>query len=83
MDHCIRDFRTNEHFTLKTNQLRPENLDDFVTCYHAENRHKRKEPDRFRAFTYYDLVKRDNSRHEIFWFKAASLEEAANVPRRM
>jgi len=39
----IYDFRTNEHFTLKTNPLRRENLDDFVACYHAENRHKRKE----------------------------------------
>jgi type I restriction-modification system DNA methylase subunit len=26
----------NEHFTLKTNPLRREDLDDFVTCYHAE-----------------------------------------------
>ena len=39
----IYDFCTNEHFTLKTNPLRRENLDDFVACYLAENRHKRKE----------------------------------------
>ena len=36
----IYDFRTNQHFTLKTNPLKREHLDDFVACYHAENRHE-------------------------------------------
>ena len=76
----IYDFRTNEHFTLKTNPLRRENLDDFVKCYHAENRHKRKETDRFHAFGYDDLVKRDKASLDIFWLKDDSLEDAANLP---
>jgi type I restriction enzyme M protein len=76
----IYDFRTSEHFTLKTNSLRRENLDDFVACYHAENRHKRKETERFRAFSYDDLVKRDKASLDIFWLKDDSLEDAANLP---
>jgi type I restriction-modification system DNA methylase subunit len=76
----IYDFRTNEHFTLKTNPLRRENLDDFVTCYHAENRHKRKETERFHAFAYDDLIKRDKASLDIFWLKDDSLEDAANLP---
>jgi type I restriction enzyme M protein len=76
----IYDFRTNEHFTLKTNPLRRENLDDFVKCYHAENRHKRKETDRFHAFDYDDLVKHDKASLDIFWLKDDSLEDAANLP---
>jgi type I restriction enzyme M protein len=76
----IYDFRTNEHFTLKTNPLRRENLDDFVACYHAENRHKRRETDRFHAFSYDDLVKRDKASLDIFWLKDDSLEDAANLP---
>jgi type I restriction enzyme M protein len=76
----IYDFRTNEHFTLKTNPLRRENLDDFVACYHAENRHKRKETERFHAFSYDDLVKRDKASLDIFWLKDDSLEDAANLP---
>ncbi|MGA2755103.1 MAG: class I SAM-dependent DNA methyltransferase [Terracidiphilus sp.] len=76
----IYDFRTNEHFTLKTNPLRRENLDDFVACYHAENRHKRKETERFHAFDYEDLVKRDKASLDIFWLKDDSLEDAANLP---
>ena len=76
----IYDFRTNEHFTLKTNPLRRENLDDFVACYHAENRHKRKETEQFHAFSYDDLVKRDKASLDIFWLKDESLEDAANLP---
>jgi type I restriction enzyme M protein len=76
----IYDFRTNEHFTLKTNPLRRENLDDFVACYKAENRHKRKESERFHCFTYDELVKRDKASLDIFWLKDDSLEDAANLP---
>ena len=76
----IYDFRTNEHFTLKTNPLRRENLDDFVVCYHTENRHKRKETECFHAFAYDDLVKRDKASLDIFWLKDDSLENAANLP---
>ena len=38
----IYDLRTNKHFTLKTNPLERADLDEFVACYHAENRHERK-----------------------------------------
>jgi type I restriction enzyme M protein len=76
----IYDFRTNEHFTLKTNPLKREDLDDFVACYHADNRHKRKETDRFHAFTYDELVKRDKASLDIFWLRDESLEDAANLP---
>ncbi len=38
----IYDLRTNIHFTLKTDPLRREDLDEFVKCYNAENRHNRK-----------------------------------------
>ncbi len=76
----IYDFRTNEHFTLKTNPLRREDLDDFVVCYNADNRHKRKETERFHAFTYDELVKRDKASLDIFWLKDESLEDAANLP---
>ena len=34
----IYDFRTNEHFTLKTNPLNRYDLDDFVACYQPPSR---------------------------------------------
>jgi type I restriction enzyme M protein len=76
----IYDFRTNQHFTLKTNSLKRSDLDDFVACYHPENRHERKETDRFKSFSYEDLVKRDKINLDIFWLKDDSLEDSANLP---
>jgi len=55
----IYDLRTNQHFTLKTNPLKREDLEDFVHCYNPANRHARKETDRFRPFSYEEIVKRD------------------------
>jgi len=76
----IYDFRTNEHFTLKTNPLKRTDLADFVSCYHAENRHERKETERFKFFAYEDLLKRDKVSLDIFWLKDESLEDSANLP---
>lgn len=37
----IYDLRTNMHFTLKTNPLRYEHLEDVIRCYNPENRKER------------------------------------------
>lgn len=76
----IYDFRTNQHFTLKTNPLKRSDLDDFVACYNRENRFQRKETERFRPFEYAELVKRDKANLDIFWLKDESLEDSANLP---
>jgi type I restriction enzyme M protein len=83
----IYDLRTNMHFTLKTNPLKREDLDEFVKCYNPENRHKRKptwddnKPDgRWRAFEYDELINRDKASLDIFWLKDQSLEDSENLP---
>ncbi|MHA7648073.1 class I SAM-dependent DNA methyltransferase [Nitrosopumilus sp. S4] len=76
----IYDFRTNQHFTLKENQLSREHLDDFVKCYNAKNILKRKESERFRAYSYDDLIKRDKTSWDLFWLKDDSLEDIENLP---
>ena len=83
----IYDLRTNKHFTLKTNTLRREDLDEFVACYHPENRHDRKptwspeSPDgRFRAYDFEELVSRDKASLDIFWLKDESLADSENLP---
>jgi type I restriction enzyme M protein len=76
----IYDLRTNKHFTLKENTLQRTDLDDFVKCYNPKNRHTRKETDRFKSFTYEDLLKRDKVNLDIFWLKDESLEDSANLP---
>ena len=76
----IYDLRTNLHFTLKTNTLQYEDLKDFIKCYNPENRHERKETDRFKAFTYEDIMKRDKTNLDIFWLKDESLGDSENLP---
>ncbi|MDZ4198269.1 MAG: hypothetical protein U1E27_03190, partial [Kiritimatiellia bacterium] len=44
------------------------------------NRHNRKETERFRAFTYEELTRRDKVNLDIFWLKDDALEESANLP---
>ena len=76
----IYDFRTNQNFTLRTNPLKREHLEDFIRCYHAEDRHNRKETERFRKFSYEELIKRDKTNLDIFWLRDESLESADNLP---
>ncbi len=76
----IYDLRTNKHFTLKENTLKRSDLDDFVECYNPKNRHQRTESERFKAFTYDELVKRDKVNLDIFWLKDEALEDSANLP---
>jgi type I restriction enzyme M protein len=76
----IYDLRTNINFTLKQNPLRLEDLQDFIACYHVENRHERQESDRFHAFAYNDLVQRDKASLDIFWLRDESLEDSDNLP---
>jgi len=76
----IYDLRTNQHFTLKDNPLKYADLQDFIKCYHAENRHERKETERFKRFTYEQLMNRDKVNLDIFWLKDESLEDAENLP---
>lgn len=76
----IYDLRTNKHFTLKENTLKRADLDEFIACYNPKNRHSRKESERFKSFTYDELLKRDKVNLDIFWLKDEALEESANLP---
>ncbi len=83
----IYDFRTNKHFTLKTNPLKRSDLDEFVACFHAENRHERRptwseenSAGRWRPFSYEELLQRDKLNLDIFWLRDESLEDSTNLP---
>ena len=76
----IYDLRTNQHFTLKTRPLKSDDLRDFIDCYHPENRHERKESERFRYHAYADLVARDKASLDIFWLKDSELDNLDDLP---
>jgi len=44
------------------------------------NRRQRVETERFKAFSYEELIKRDKVNLDIFWLKDDALEESANLP---
>ena len=76
----IYDLRTNINFTLKENPLKEEDLDEFVECYNPDNRHQRKETERFKYFSYEDILKRDKTNLDIFWVKDESLDDLDKLP---
>ena len=80
------DYRTNIHHTLKRKPLRLDDLKDFIDCYKAGNRHKRKEtwneeknPDG-RKYSYEELIARDKTSLDLFWLKDDSLTDLDNLP---
>ena len=76
----VYDLRTNKHFTLKQNPLRRADLDDFVACYRADARHQRTESERFKRYTYDELIARDKASLDLFWLRDDSLEQADSLP---
>lgn len=76
----IYDLRTNRRFTLKTNPLRDNDLQDFIDVYKPENRHDRIETECFRSFSYEELIQREHANLDIFWLKEDSLEDISDLP---
>ena len=83
----IYDLRTNQHFTLKTNPLKRENLDEFVRLYKPANRFDRaptwsaENPDgRWRAYEVEQLMARDKASLDIFWLRDETLADSDKLP---
>ena len=66
--------------SLKTNPLANKDLDDFKAVYHPGAFAKRKETERFKKFTYAEIVARDKANLDILWLKDDSLEDSENLP---
>jgi type I restriction enzyme M protein len=76
----IYDLRTNKHFTLKQNPLRYDDLAEFVEAFKPGTRQERVESDRFKSFSYDELMERDKASLDIFWLRDDSLEDAGSLP---
>jgi type I restriction enzyme M protein len=76
----VYDLRTNQHFTLKQNPLTRGDLDEFVACYCAGERHRRKATERWRAFGLEEILARDKVSLDLTWLRDESLEDSANLP---
>ena len=83
----IYDLRTNKHFTLKTNPLEREDLDEFVQLYNPANRFDRaptwsaENPEgRWRGYDVAELMARDKASLDIFWLRDETLADSDNLP---
>jgi len=77
----VYDLRANQHFTLKQNPLRRHHLDDFVDSYRpGAPRSERMESERFKAFTYEELMARDKANLDLTWLRDESLEDTDKLP---
>jgi type I restriction enzyme M protein len=68
------------HFTLKQNPLRHEHLQEFIAAFTPESRHDRAESERFRPFSYEELLKRDKVSLDLIWLRDESLEDSESLP---
>jgi len=78
----VYDFRTNQHFTLKTKPLKRSDLDDFVAAYKpGEPLSAREESERFKRWTYEEIAAREGFNLDIWAdVKDESLTDAENLP---
>lgn len=63
----VYDLRSHQTFSLRQNPIKAADLIDFVQCYQAEDPSRRKETDRFRRFTYSEIVSRDRANLDFQW----------------
>lgn len=68
------DYRTGVKHTLATNPMKRQHLDDFVTCYNADNISARQETERFKKYAVTDLLNRDKTSLDITWIKEQTNE---------
>ena len=76
----VYDLRTNKHFTLKESPMTSSDLRDFVTSFKSGKFQDRVESERFKSFTYEELIARDKASLDFTWLKDNSLEDSANLP---
>lgn len=66
----VYDLRTGKHFSDVSRNLAPEDLDDFLMCCRpGESRTRRLEAERFKSFSYEELINRDQVNLDITWLK--------------
>ena len=77
----IYDLRTNLNFTLKTRRMMRADLDEFVEASILSQRKKRQESERFRSFSYTELMQRDKTNWDILWLKEESQQTNATLAK--
>jgi type I restriction enzyme M protein len=76
----VYDFRTNQHFTLKTQPMTRDALSDFVEQYRPGARHTREESASFRRWRYEELEARPDFSLDVWaYVEDKSLEDGSQI----
>lgn len=81
-DIWFYDYRTDVKHTLATNPMQRHHLDDFVSCYHAEDINARVETynaetnlnGRWRKYTCDEVITRDKTSLDVSWIKQGEMK---------
>ncbi len=78
----VYDLRTNQHFTLKTRQMKRSDLEPFVKAYKpGKPLSARRQSEQFKRWSYEELVERDGFNLDIWAnVKDETLADAENLP---
>ena len=77
----IYDLRTNQSFTPRERPITDDDLKDFIQVYQAAKRSNREETERFKCFSYADIMNRDKASLDIFWLKGDTSTDTASLPK--
>ena len=70
----VYDFRVGQHFTLRQRPLTREHLHPFVDAYRpGQPRSSREESERFRPYTYAEIMARDKANLDLSWLRDPGL----------
>lgn len=79
----VYDLRSSRTFSLRQNPIKSEDMTDFIRCYSAAERAKRKETAHFRRFTYAQIVARDKAGLDIQWSSNAVDAPPRDTPQAL
>lgn len=81
------DYRTNVHHTPKNNPITFKHLSSFIEKYKIGEESEREESwsadnlnDRWRKYSYEEIIERDKTNLDIFWLKDDNLIDLDNLP---
>ena len=82
-DVWIYDLRSDRSYSLRQNQLRWEDLADFIHCYRPDDRTRREETAHFQRFEYSKIIARDKASLDIQWQQTTGPGIQVNSPQTL
>jgi type I restriction enzyme M protein len=79
----VYDLRSNRNFSLRKNPISTDDMADFIQSYQADDRTRRKETERFRRFTYAEIVARDRANLDIQWQRETTNTVESETPQAL